>query len=258
MPVIQAPLCPRIRYKTLGHFSKAIDSGVSLNFCTSGGKYCDRRCLHHPRSTAHSATRQCYAVRSERRFDRKELLRKLLRHENMDPAEIVLKAIHEIQESLQQEGPIGWLRISTNGSVPGPEQATPRFMGNMRILLAFCKEHNIPVHLPVETLEKARFYRERMGDLVVVRHSAGTLSEFLNTPGAIAFTVGDQRQSRTERLEEARAVAAAKRAMSGRWCHVCPAIAMRYANDNKPNPKAKCGRCVACARPNAGVVYPLH
>ena len=108
----------------LGTFSKGAEGACSLNFCTSGGKYCDKGCRHHPQSTSPHATRACYGVRTENRPDRLQLRLKLRRHEQTDPAILARRALREIQTLVNARRPPTWLRISTNGSIPGPAEAT--------------------------------------------------------------------------------------------------------------------------------------
>jgi len=61
-----------------------------------------------------------------------------------------------------------------------------------------------------------------------------------------------------ERVSEAKRIAAARSARTGRKCIVCPAVAARYLHHNRPAPLAKCGNCTACAHSHVDVVYPLH
>ncbi len=66
----------KLRNKTgsvLGQYSKGNEFSLSLNFGVSGGRMCSKKCIHHPNSSDKGAPKDCYAARSERRFDRKEV-----------------------------------------------------------------------------------------------------------------------------------------------------------------------------------------
>ena len=81
---------------------------------------------------------------------------------------------------------------------------------------------------------------------------------FVGSMLALAYDTGERPMTRLERVRESKRVAAERTARTGRKCIVCPAVAARYLNGNKPNPAAKCGNCVACALAHVDVVYPLH
>jgi hypothetical protein len=243
----------------LGTFSKGADGSYSLNFGTSGGKYCDRSCKHHPQSTARGATRSCYAVAVERRPDRAGLLTKLRRHERTNPTVLVRQALLEIQRLVNHNRPPCWLRISTGGSVPGPLEATPSFVHGLRVMVAYCNEHDVPVHFPVETTGKAEFYRLALDRHIVVRESVTDDATFLVASGPIAYTAGRPDQTRRLRVEACRQLAKARKIMTGRPSLLCPAITSRFlSTDNKPDPRFKCGKCRACVCPGLDVLYPLH
>ncbi len=147
--------------KILGTFGKGLDGSVSINFDVSGGDNCDRACPHHPGSSDKSATQACYAVRTEIRPDRAELKRKLERHSQMPAWLVCGRALAELALRVGRGKPVPWVRISTNGSVPQPAAVRHdrTFRTMFRKLLTYCLESGIPVHLPVETYAKARFYR---------------------------------------------------------------------------------------------------
>jgi hypothetical protein len=254
----------------LGKFSKAVDGSRSLNFGQSGGHNCDISCIHHPKNRAADATRQCYALNTELRFDRKQLLNKLKRHEHADPALLAKRALNELR-CLQDVWPVPWFRISTNGSVPQPEDCTPDFVKALKDLLEYCEERDIPVHFPVESKRKRIYYRKILKHRAVVRQSCQSITEFISSPGAVSIVAGVSTMSRWDRIVEAKRLAALRTAETGRKAIVCPAVASRYiefetrrrAGDKKAHlakgsPKSKCGRCVACAVPDFDVVYPLH
>jgi hypothetical protein len=197
----------------------------------------------------------CYAERVECR--KKNLKRKLWRHEYSNPADIMRRALAELQDRVMKGEKIPWVRFSTNGSLPMTWRArqNKRFNRAMQEIIDFCRIHSIPVHIPVETWEKARFYRQ-FG--AVVRQSCQNDRQFLETTGAVSYVAGVQSQNRMERVNAARELAAKRAAATGRKTVLCPAVASRYLNNNVPNPKAKCGNCIACSLPNVDIVYPLH
>lgn len=242
----------------LGGFEKAIPGSVSVNFGLSGGKHCDPSCRHHPESTDPDPTRACYAVRVELRGDRRDLYTKLARHEAAGPEAVMQRANDEICRKIALGARIPWVRISTNGSLPNPADASPAFLESLRGFLKVCKAQAIPVHIPVETASKTLFYKKAIRGLATVRQSAQSLQQFLDCKNPTAFTVGTREQTRIERVESAKQVAKLRTEMSGRRTVVCPAVASRYLNNNVPNPKAKCGNCRACSEQNTDVIYPLH
>ena len=245
-------------HPVLGEFGKAIEGSRSINFGVSGGKHCDRACRHHPNTTADHPTHMCYAVRSEKRPDRAELLNKLERHEVSGPVRVVKQGFEEIKDLVVSGHKPPWLRFSTNGSVPNPVDASPTFLKVLNEMLEYCDEQEIPVHFPVETGSKALFYRRAVGWRVVVRESAQTIKRFLETPGPVSCVAGESGMNQVERVDACRLIAKMRTKRMGRKCVVCPAVASRYLNDNQPQPKAKCGNCTACARADWDIVYPLH
>ena len=247
----------------LGTFGKGVDGSVSINFSVSGGDNCDTACVHHPQSTANNATFACYAARSEIRPDRAQLAAKLTRHERMPAALVCGKALLELQELLRRRKRIPWVRISTNGSLPQIDdvRGNKLFRSQFRALLSFCKDNAIPIHIPVETYAKARFYRSLLGDLATIRESVQRLGRFTSASGAVSVVAGAKSESRIERVEIARQVARERREATGRKCIVCPAVLNGFAarrDRSLLNINAKCGNCTACANSLVDIVYPLH
>jgi len=253
-------------FKVLGSFGKGLDGSVSVNFDVSGGANCELACPHHPDSTAEEATGACYAVRTELRPDRTQLRDKLERHATMPAWLVCGRALAELSHRVCRGESIPWVRISTSGSVPPPHEARRNkpFRVMLCKLLEFCQANRIPVHLPVETYAKARYYRSLVGDLAVVRESATSLDRFQHAKGPVSVAVGQPGARRVDRVAEARAVAKQRREQTGRKTIVCPAILHSWAsnpitkNPIPPNPRAKCGACVACALAQVDIVYPLH
>lgn len=241
----------------IGTFSKGIDGSISVNFGLSGGKYCDTDCAMHPKNRQKSG---CYAARAEIRPDRQQLADKLRRHENMPPVLVAARALLELQTAIGRGLRVPWLRLSTNGPLPPPELADSLFRYWLRELVAYAVREGIPVHVPVESYAKARFYRSIIGDLVVVRETAQNPLRFVRARGAVSVVAGSDDQSRAERIDVARQLARRRR-NSGRKVIVCPAITNSFAARSgrlPANPRAKCGACTACAEPNVDIVYPLH
>lgn len=239
----------------IGSYSKSIEGGISINFGTSGGANCDDGCTHKGST--------CYAERLEIRPDRQQLRTKLERHEAMPPALVCGVAILEIQRLVLLGAPPPWIRFSTAGSLPQPDsvRGDSLFASQFRALLQLCEKHSIPVHIPVETYSKARFYRALAGSLVVIRESAQTRERFFTAAGAVSFAdPTDKRRTMTERIDHARNLAVERTRRSGRKAIVCPAVTANFRSrlGQRKNPLAKCGNCTACAEGHIDVVYPLH
>ena len=137
------------------------------------------------------------------------------------------------------------------------------FRSQFRALLSWCAQHDIPVHIPVESSRKARFYRAWVGDLAVIRQSCQTKRQWREAKGAVSCVVGAKGTTYPERIEAAREAAAERRKATGRKAIVCPAILNTFVskgkgNEYKKNPNAKCGACVACALSHVDIVYPIH
>lgn len=275
----------------LGSFSKGADGSVSINFGTSGGSNCSKRCIHHPDSKRANATRKCYAAAVERRADRVQLHEKLKRHERMTAARLCGAALLELQRMERQGKLPPWVRFSTNGSLPMPSSAGNLFLIQLRSLVQWIVDRGIPVHLPVESHDKAEFYREAIGDLVTVRESLQTPGSHTTAQGAVSWVAGADitgKNIRARRIERARQEAKERREATGRKAVVCPAVcngwklktaqsqasgALRKHGESSPEhnetlaqvqnatvaaSNAKCGNCIACSLPSVDIVYPLH
>lgn len=238
----------------LSEFGKGIEGSRALNFGLSGGKNCDTVCRHHPENGG-----ACYAVRIENRPDREQLHAKLERHEIADPAELCRKALVELQAIKAKGKAIPWFRISTGGSVPKPDDVSPAFHAALRELLAWCQDNGIPVHFPVESMEKWLFYTRAVGQFCTVRLSCQSTDSFVNDADvACSVVIGETGQTRRMRVSLAKSAARKHEEKTGRRAIVCPAVATRYLNGNKPNKKAKCGNCTACSKSDVDIIYPLH
>lgn len=261
----------RLRNKpgsVLGMYSKGNEYSLSINFGLSGGKMCSKKCVHHPSSSVVGAPKDCYAARSERRFDRKELLKKLERHEQMNPAKVCGMALLELQEHLSKGRRVDWLRISTNGAVPEWNKCNNLFKSQFRALLTFAAQNGILVHFPVETWEKAEGYRSLVSDIAVVRESVHSEEAFVNNTGACSTSTGAGAPM-LQRIQLAKELAKQRFEATGRATIVCPAVTSSFRHklcrDNEKKEKlkliadkSKCGNCTACANPMLDIVYPAH
>jgi hypothetical protein len=275
-----------IVWGVLGSFSKGIASARTLNFGISGGANCATSCRHHPAHYSAGAPKDgaCYAWIVEKRADRQQLADKLDRHEKLPASIVTGKALVELSRAILHGAAVGWLRISTNGAVPQPTEALAdrRFIPLLRQLLETAQRAGIPVHFPVESAEKAAFYREHIGDLVTIRESIQTHDMCADTiaghdipAGACSFTAGENvgagPNKRGRILAAAAAAAAAWSRRTGRKTIVCPAVRVSFLARTKAGrgnrtaaqvagwrAGAKCGSCTACALAHIDVVYPAH
>jgi hypothetical protein len=174
-------------------------------------------------------------------------------------------ALVELQAIEQRGKTIPWVRISTDGSVPQPEDADTLFVAQFKTLLKWCAQRSIPVHFPVESANKASFYRSIVGDIVTVRESLQTDGLHTTTKNAVSLTAGRHITSgpniRQRRAEHARQVAKERFFATGRKTIVCPAIVSSWkarTKDGANTTLIKCGDCTACANSRLDIVYPQH
>lgn len=240
----------------LSTFGKGVPESIAINFSWSGGPNCDSGC-------AQLQSGDCYAIELEKRGDRKGVTDKLKRHAELPPAQLVGRALLELQLLVGKGHKVPWLRISTGGSLPQPENASALFISQFRALLKFAIGQGAKVHLPVESKAKADFYRATVGDLVTVRQSLQSEADVASQDGAVSIVVGSNiRQGtriRDRRVEEAKQVARARKAATGRNTIVCPAITAGWQKRaGKRDDKILCGQCTACANNELDIVYPFH
>jgi hypothetical protein len=267
-------------------FSKGTKGALALNFGQSGGANCEESCRHHPIHFrgAESRDGECYAFHVEERGDRAPLAAKLERHEQLPASVIVGRALVELSAMILRGRIPPWFRFSTNGAIPGPAaaRADRRFIPLLRELLTTTRKAGIPVHLPVESAEKAAFYREAIGGLAVVRESIqtpnmcpDTIADHAIPAGPCSFTAGEEvgagPNKRARILAAAAAAAAAWSKLTGRKTIVCPAVRVSFISRTKAGRGnrsteqvaqwrngAKCGSCTACAEQYFDIVYPAH
>lgn len=242
----------------LSVFEKGAEGSRALNFCTSGGKHCAKTCRYHPKNKRSSQQGRCYAIRIETRWDRHELLKKMRRHERTDPAVLCRRAIGELSKLINKGKTIPWFRFSTGGSVPQPRSCTKAFKQAFRDLLDLCEANNIPVHLPVESMRKYKFYRRLVGGRCTVRMSVTSEQQFMGAQVPCSVVAGALGMSRKDRIAAAKQMAREHLEETGRRAIVCPAVAASFNGIPHAISKAKCGHCTACAKPDVDVIYPLH
>jgi hypothetical protein len=117
------------------------------------------------------------------------------RHQSDGAAEIVERAIGELAE-LED---IVWFRFSAFGGLPRPRQSSPRYIDGFRQLCQLIAARlprlltgESSCHLPVESREKAAFYRTLVADLpIVVRESAQTAERWIAHPAACSYVAGN-------------------------------------------------------------------
>jgi hypothetical protein len=233
----------------LGTFGKGIKGSVSLNFGTSGGTNCPTACPYHPTSTSDHAeptAARCYAAACENRPDRKNLLAKLQRAEDIAGSVVIDAAIHELDK---RPSPPPWFRFSTFGSVP----ITPP--EGLRELVQRLPRNT--VHLPIFGSNTVASYRATIGDVVTVRESV-PLADVLagQHTGQVSTVVGSMAIRPADRLTEAKSLQRAERAR-GRKAVICPAISATMLRTGSKS--AKCGNCKACAVATVDtIIYPVH
>jgi hypothetical protein len=289
MSKVFAAAIEAIYWKVFGGFSKGVRGALALNFGRSGGANCATSCRHHPIHFSAGAERagedgECYAIVVERRADRVQLANKLERHESLPASTIVGRALVELDAIVRRGIVPPWMRISTNGAVPPPAvaRADRRFLPLLRQFLSACRRAGSPVHFPVESAEKAAFYREHVGDLVTIRESIqtanmcpATIASHPVPSGPVSFTAGEDvgagPNKRARIIAAAAAAAAAWARRTGRRTIVCPAVRVSFLARTKAGrgartkeqveqwrAGAKCGSCTACAEQYFDIVYPAH
>jgi hypothetical protein len=248
----------------IGSFGKGVDGSVSINFGVSGGKNCSKRCRHHPESKRKNRTRACYAAKLEQRPDRQQLTAKLQRHDALPAWKLCGMALVELQD-LEARGVLPpWVRFSTNGSLPMPSEISGLFRNQLRALVSWIVTRQIPVHLPIETADKARFYREILGDIVTVRESLQEPGSHASAPGPVSWVAGSDisgKDTFKRRIDAARQECRERFLALGRKAIVCPAVVAGFLARMKggtKNGKAKCGNCTACSQDHIDVCYPQH
>ncbi len=238
--------------QAVGTFGKGNENSHAVNFNTSAGPDCSLKCRLNPNNRQTIARKlrgenveTCYAVRNENYRKNVKNLNRLRGKTN--PVTILSYASVKLSKVCNS-----WVRFSTHGSLPMISRAKST-RGFIRALENFCERmqrNNNKIHLPIEEIGKARFYRDIVGKFgFIVRLSCQSETQALDKNNAHrSYVVGTREQSRAERKIAAYDFARKIRE-NGETAIVCPAIVS----------KAKCGDCTACASDKvAMVVYPLH
>lgn len=242
-----------LNLNVFSQFGKGVFGALGLSFAESETADCDKRCRYHRKNkNRDDRVIPCYAKTTE--SYRLALRRKLKRHRKLGAARTVGAAIVELRLLLRAGFVPRWLRISVNGPVPTVAKARKNkpFQDNFRLLFEICRDNGIPVHFPVESAIKARFYRDLCADLCVVRESTQNRRRFLTAGGAVSFGAGNRDDTPVERIAKGLELCKARKAKTDRDCFVCPA---QLADVRKRvSPRAKCGalyfvcacRCRCC------------
>lgn len=221
--------------KVLSRFSKGIRQAKALSFGLSAHTLCDVSCKLYNKG--------CYAERPEAMY--KNYYNKLIRHRRTLPENLVRLARQEIDG-------LKWFRFSVSGSLP-KKSAVKNWKAFASELQGLCSEllsNDCKVHLPVESMDKARSYRAILPN-IVVRRTIQTERGLSSFNDSAAYVVGETPGKHN--LELSRELAQKKRE-EGKSVVVCPAVFK-----NKFGEKSKCGKCTACASPLVDLIlYPLH
>lgn len=218
----------------LSRFSKGIKQSAALSFGLSAKTLCDKSCQMLKRGL-------CYAEKPELRY--KDYYRKLIRHRRMNPVSLLGGASKEVSGlSLK------WFRFSVSGSVPSKHQVKNwnSYKGGFRLLCEQLLLRGVKIHLPVESMNKARSYRAILQGLpIVVRRTIQNKKELESFTDNCAYVIGEKPGNNS-----AAAFTLAKELRQlGKTSVVCPAV----IGDSK------CGRCTACSSDKVDlIIYPLH
>lgn len=157
-----------------------------------------------------------------------------------------------MEENPKDFAGIRFFRFSTHGTIPnrpftGYEQNALTKLGD------WLKGNNISIHFPVETIGK---YNEVMNCGIRPRLSfQDKINGSLCSPLCVSVTAGVRRQSKNERIGEAKKIAVWSRE-AGKRAVICPAI---VSNFRKREGKVTCDKCKLCASGKVGtVIYPMH
>ena len=215
----------------LTQFSKGVKTSRALSFNLAGSRFCDSRCKLKGAG--------CYAYQPQKQY--KGYRAKLKRHGQMNPANLVNLARYEANNIKN----LSWFRFSVSGSVPAKSAINRKWWREfIRVFRDLCSElnaHNVPIHLPVESIEKARTYRSILRGLpIVVRRTIQDKRNLANFNDCAAYVVGDR--AGKHNVGEAFRLAEEIR-QTGKTVVVCPAI----EGVSQSGIKSKCGGCKSCS-----------
>lgn len=233
--------------KVLGVFSKGIKYSVSLNIGLPYGKYCSKLCKH-------GKNHSCYAFKIVSMYP--SVKKHLTAIENEKPAEVINWAIQEVRNRKKK---ITWFRFNVLSSLPHINQRGKNFDTKLIELVKLLRQKQIPVHLPVETLHKYRYYQKLLKNIVTVRLSCSSLDHWKNLNGAVNYTIGIRKQHSFDKLAMAKEIRLLRKENHPkRKIIICPAILTNKAMFPHSKGKIKCGQCQACSKPDYDVIYLLH
>ena len=170
--------------------------------------------------------------------------------------------LEKASRQLPDMGRLRWARLAVDGSLPRRKDlghGWAGFAARLRKLVTQATKLGAAWHVPVESMAKARLYRQALKGLgVVVRRTsqAATLSQVIKESDPRAWVVSTvelngqpiNRPKLEENIKAAKAAADEIR-RKGQTAVVCPATAS----------DSKCGKCTACSSAAVDVIlYPLH
>lgn len=231
------------KYKVFSWNSKIGENAIALNFSRSGGSYCDNSC-ELKKSGA------CYAMASQRLY--RSLHAKLERHEKNGFEWVLNEALNAIEGNPGDFEELKFFRFSTHGTVPNREFSTAERVALTRFG-EILRGRGVLIHFPVETVEK---YAQILACGIQPRLSfQDRINGSLCSPLCSSVTAGVRRQTKLERIGEARKIAGFAR-KTGKRAVICPAIVSSFIKRER---KITCDQCKLCASDKVGmVIYPMH
>lgn len=222
----------------LTKFSKGIKNSAALSFGLSASDLCDDSCRQK--------SGDCYALGPESQY--KDYGKKLRNHMRAAPHNLVYRALNEIMTKRKSPD---WFRLSVSGSIPARSSFTlpswKKFTKSVVELCDYLTQSGCKIHIPVETMGKARSWRTVLsGTDIVVRRSiqSDRLKDVINSKDHTSWVCGEKNKGLPEALKSAETLR-----IKNKTVVICPAI----VGDSK------CGKCTACAEPLVDVVlYPKH
>ncbi len=228
----------------LGTFSKGSNdnSAVSLNFCRAGGSNCDKRCPYNGNG--------CYAENLSKvyvSFDDSLALR-----ETMTPAQICRDALAQLKARKKR---VSFFRFSVAGSLPFPSKLTREDRRALASLVDYLLSRKIPIHCPVESIEKQKTY-SRLFPSICVRRSAPTMSSAIKSNHPVSVVIGQDitgAGAPAKRVEKARTVLIDYCKKTGKRAGLCPGV------KGVLKTSAKCAQCGLCSNPDIDLIgYVWH
>tara|TARA_Y100000361_G_scaffold148687_1_gene161897 strand:- start:1146 stop:1904 length:759 start_codon:yes stop_codon:yes gene_type:complete len=251
--------------KVLGQSAKMREDAVALNLVEAGGAGCKACPLAKPSEETGKAP--CYAMRTFKRRGRiKDGIKS--RREKYGLAAVVTLAQYEVGGMIAIKQPPSWFRWSTLGAFPTPKMTTPEFWSSVTQLHNTLIANDIPVHLPIQSLTKARWVRSKVSPGITVRGSCDPIGDTIpkshqvykaKTPRSVV--VGRPKMGRIKTLKLCEEL---KESLNSRGvkASLCPATKESLEAQNEKRPKRdgfKCGDCVKCAdKTEEVIIYPLH